>query len=866
MINSGRPEFIDKVWPLITHENDQIHLPALRAGRIFRPSLLGSNAVKRIAALSSEIRKNVLHEIAFNSGMDGLDLAAAIAMDDPDPEVKATIVDSLAFRRADRHVTEVLRSADEKTLDLVARSGLVENVEDEDVQKGLNLAHERQLGQGVSAYEKMSRIVYGKADEDLSGELARIISEMEIKKKDDAIIHLIYKGRDRYLRGIADGLLQRVRFGLTLFYGADDFLSSAGFVLEDEELLEIALSNSGYYDDRAAAAASVMGPRCVGRMIEAVFEAKKHLREANGKYGQSTSDRYHILLARIAHTPGTSLVTAICVRSKQAGNEEMADLSELISRHPDDENDRGHPFDSNTRAMIAALVEEWGNRMLASTGSTRWQLASIAELVRRAPSVNLLPLLKRLLDEELRRYRGFREEAKAMGWHQGRVRDEASTLHIHQYQRAFEAINVPETGMLVREYLHDEDFGQPAARILASRWITANEPIDAKRLWGGVDFSHVEEKRAIRASDPAATSEEAEAIFGVLQPLISDEATEAQKKHAVALSIVAVRLPHGQRDLTIHKLISLAPRRSRAELIQNLILSGESIDIEIIREGIREVFEEAKVKHWILDKDSYDLREWLRLLPFTNNPGEAFIILRDFPDNQRRVDRLEEMISCFGMAPGSDAEKVLFRLAEADPKLYANHAWRNAVIRRGTLSAAQRFVDLAADGVFEGKEMDSCHIARQIGGLINEHPKLRAHVYQLLKECETMPGLALLARAVAEAPDGDGLLLLIKIEIAHKLSLCSYHLIQKVVTEDRPSESWKGAFEIAPVPAEELRRKLIAMTAEGGLTDVAARCLNQIDEIRDEYGTLDSEPRHPDLASGKPWPILKSDLRLCARD
>ncbi len=33
MISSGRHEFYDEVWPLITHENDQVHLRALRAGR-----------------------------------------------------------------------------------------------------------------------------------------------------------------------------------------------------------------------------------------------------------------------------------------------------------------------------------------------------------------------------------------------------------------------------------------------------------------------------------------------------------------------------------------------------------------------------------------------------------------------------------------------------------------------------------------------------------------------------------------------------------------------------------------------------------------------------------------------------------------
>jgi hypothetical protein len=121
MITSGSPEFFDQVWPMITHENDQVTLPALRAGKRFRPSVLGSDAGRRIAALLLGTRKRVLHEIASRSGMDGLDLATAIAKDDPDPEVKATVVDALAFRRANRHIAAVLHCADARTFDLVAR-------------------------------------------------------------------------------------------------------------------------------------------------------------------------------------------------------------------------------------------------------------------------------------------------------------------------------------------------------------------------------------------------------------------------------------------------------------------------------------------------------------------------------------------------------------------------------------------------------------------------------------------------------------------------------------------------------------------------------------------------------------------------
>ena len=71
MITSARQDFLEYVWPLITHEDDQIHLAALRAGRRFRSSLLGNDGAERIADLSPQLRQTILSEIVSNSGMDG---------------------------------------------------------------------------------------------------------------------------------------------------------------------------------------------------------------------------------------------------------------------------------------------------------------------------------------------------------------------------------------------------------------------------------------------------------------------------------------------------------------------------------------------------------------------------------------------------------------------------------------------------------------------------------------------------------------------------------------------------------------------------------------------------------------------------
>ncbi len=213
MISSGRPEFLDQVWPLITHEDDQVHLAALHGARRFRSSLLGSDAAQRLSALPTKIRQHVLCGIADNSGMDGLDLAAAMAKADPDSEVKAAVVGTFAFRRADRHVAEVLQGADDKTFDLLARKDLIDDVTDENVKARLAAARKRLRNEGVQPYNQMYSLVYGRGDDDRSAELVTLIADMEIDKKQEDAFNLIYEAEKRFPRAVADGILRRVREG-----------------------------------------------------------------------------------------------------------------------------------------------------------------------------------------------------------------------------------------------------------------------------------------------------------------------------------------------------------------------------------------------------------------------------------------------------------------------------------------------------------------------------------------------------------------------------------------------------------------------------------------------------------------------------
>ena len=304
-------------------------------------------------------------------------------------------------------------------------------------------------------------------------------------------------------------------------------------------------------------------------------------------------------------------------------------------------------------------------------------------------------------------------------------------------------------------------------------------------------------------------------------------------------------------------MIALAPRRARTDLILSLVLSGEEIDIKLVADGVAETFEAAKTETWILTQaEGYELKDWLSLLPFVNRPAEALTVVLDMPPAQREPRFLEEMVGVLADSPSEQAEYVLFGLAEEDSRFYVDHRWRATALHLGTRSSARRILDLTAQGAFDNGSRDDWHLARELGSLLAAHPDLRVHVYGLLKDGPTSPGFVKLARAVAENPDEEGLLLLVRLEQKLKRPFIGPVELERAITEHVPSENWKGAYNIVPVPAVDLRRKLFALTTDGGPSDAVAHWLNQIDRIRDEHGAPEAEPRHPDLPSGRPWPIL----------
>lgn len=858
MISSGRPEFLDWVWPLITDENDQVHLSALRSGRRFRASILGPSAVERIQALPTNVRQNVLLELADRGGMAGLDLATQIAKTDSDPGLRAAVIDVMWFRRADRNVVEVLETSGSEVFDRVVRSGSVESwVDGGEIGRQLDQAQQRLYAE--SLYYRMRSILYGPADREVESGIAELIEAAEIEPdRNGGVVNLIYEAHDRYPLAVAEGMLGRLRAGKILPYRATDLMYGADFSLEDPELLEMSLRGEEH-DQNAATAASILGPLAVGQMIDMLFAAMRQARGADGRMTAEASRQYHHLRSRISNSRIMSILEAAEARASDANDNELTELAKLIAQVPHGQDNRGHPFDEEALIRIAGLAEAWGDRLLRSEQSSRAQLAAIAVLIGEVPRPELLPILKRLLDEELRRWQAFKAQAVLDGYSSGSAAVNESRFSWEpQYERALFAIG-PAGRELLIQYLLDAQFGQASAKVLAAQWRHEYEPSVGRRWSSGSQYGKVKQKRDDRAQDPDASSQEADAIFEAAGKILGAAQTQEERDRAVALGTIAAALPHGQRESLIATLGAVAQRRARLAFYTALVLSGEVISLSEIQRGIAELFEAAIEQRWIIG-DGNEVQQWVSLLPFSERPAEALAVVNALPEHPNRGRTLEALIKALGHAPDDEAEELLFAIADSDAGHYQNYDWREAVFQRSTETAASRFLELVASGAIDEKQNSGGRrIAEKVKSLMAEYPGLRPQVYTMIEARPLKAGHAIFLQAVAESPDADGLLLLVQEELASGVRLAGWQTARALITKEVPSENWKGAYNVLAVTAADIRRRLLELCHDGGKKDAAARCLREIDEVRQEYGIVESDPRHPNLDSGQPWPILVHD-------
>ncbi len=880
MINAGRPEFFDMLWPLISHEDNQVHLTALRAGQRFRVSVLGDDIPAKISKLNEKLRKNIISEIAHYGDIPGMELATQLAITDANSDVKFATINSLLFRHAERHAIQVLNSSPEEVWTKLATRGYANDISDPECQKRLNAEVEKYTKEEeADSHKKINALLYlPKKSAETEKKIETLLTDMEVPASDEPHYRwTVENEHEMYPDAVINALLKRLESDKEMPFMAENYLYASGIIVDEGPIVDTLLSQekTEQQEKNARFALTVVGPMTVGKLIDRLIKNNEELMAQEGPRPKDLEEEHRSLEQQLSQTNDEAFINALLNRPAAKNSNEIALLAELVKRHGDSYERQQYNISEDTMSQAVVLVESWAEAILKFKEARRYELSEVAGAIERFAAPQLVPALQKLLDEDLAR-RQEQEKEFLEGLKTGqKIQNGARCFFYRKYTTALAAIGDDAAVNVLKHALLHPDCGDDAALALRAIW-KKNQPSSSEdsRFMRSPDFTEAKDRRESRGKGGATVSDKfAEVILSVVSDIISSDPDEKKRHHALKLARIAFTMPYGDKTELINTLIQLpGPVSEKKEILTALATAGETISAELILQGINDTFTAAEEKknEWMLtEQDGYRIKQWISLLAFSDHPEaiiEVFERYKERCPNVCEPYNMGDLLSVLSYSPSSEAEQVLKKLAEIEPGFLNEHNWLRALMMRKTLSAGEYFLDLILREAFvnDEKRIESRTLVEKLANLLSKFPELRQEVYQKYKGADPTPCKGIMESAIANAPDNEGILLLIKECAAQGQNLRStslYFAIKDLLVGERQSKHWIGTRELYSVPAPELRKDIFEILTSGDENEarLAKECLVVFDHIRDKYGVAESETRHPDVSTGIPWPQIEKN-------
>lgn len=856
IVNTGRPEFAELLWPLLADSEHRRHLDVLRSGRRFPPSLL-PDMETRLATLEESTRAEILGEMVDHGGMEGALTATSLAQTDPSVHVKKEVLESLYWRGADQQAARVLQDAPPELWQDLASGHPLTGIHNTAVATRMAVerraAFERMQNPGHRLYFVLNGGVDGI---DTEQEVFRLLADPALEVRASAADHALHQAYERYPSVVASALVRRIEHGLEIPFRAH-LLVQEQHIVTDEEPISGMVNDAALDEKIRTNAASIAGPVSIGRLIDARLELDARA-ASDPAARRPLAEQRRFLEGLVITAPYSSLVAAVLARADTTDPRRIALFAELLATHRGQDSAIRPPAilgQEQTTQLVDALLR-WVPTMVDASDSTRAELAELARAIGSVGDARLAEPLDRLLSEDLRRWDISRAAFVASGY-----RDQTSDARhswTNWYQRAFIAIGTEQAKNLLIQRLSHPQFGAEAASALMQLW-EQRHPVTTPSTFSRTFLREmaVRRGRRLREHPPAP---EALAILGTVTSLL-EGGNEDHHLHAIRLAVAAFRMPCGDISVLIRRLIELpAPLNLQWDLYMALALSGERLPADPILSCICALFAEAEAKPWVLGDHHSAFYGWVELLAFSERPAAMLdeVAALEQP-HLKQPYQLRGLLAALGASIEPEVEDVLLQFAALIPGLVQQHEWLAALRTRGTESSGRALLQLLRDGAFDDPgHRDTEALGAYLAQLAKCHPGFRAEMLGLLDHVEESVLASAIERALLMLSDTESILSLVHWCARTGQSGNSLYMsLRKVAVDERPSAQFSGAVTLFPLPVDELRRRLYVLAlTQTGEAGVARQCLALIDGIRDDFGYPESEVRHPDIRSGQPWPLL----------
>ena len=868
MLATGAEDFRDIIEPLLSDEDQQARLTAYRLWRDIRVSSLGSNWRERVRGWSDEARADFVSELLHHRIDDEV---ADFAAEDESIAVKKAAVSALMWNRSDHLLARVLESMDAQPFADVARENadlLPEALRSQAVAAMRSFIenspdHPQRLRTALDLIELGETDLDGVIRDAMAALPAGDMRNLGPHYLQPALEHLRNTDPVWASEWVA---IQLAEGGL---YGHEYWLPFATAI--PEHVTEKYMQRLETEDLTNAHLADMMAVIAVRADIGIAARAINKLRELRRKVDAEPEQRHpyeHQVMRQLESLfrclPDDVAAAAIISNVTDGDPLDIKVAAALLSRVAKREVEPLRVADDRLKTRLREYLTGSVELLLRDddfAGVEKANLSSSIAQVGEAEDMHHLLALVRADIDRMRRVR-----AAAMAGDRGPLLAGGRMSYAGWHIAALMHLDATVAEQVVIDLLNESEYRTDAAAAMAQQYVTRSE-----RPFGMLlpyDLIWAARQRTPPTSGEAPTRAR---FAGALRAEINrlreqnPEAQSATHMKQLAAALAAV----DGRDSAAEVLDVIAvpghyDEHTRLDAAERLLIAGvdlPSTKAFALADSILE-----RTERWGHDADRYLLRRTLALCLFVDDPAAGIAKVHDtLRSHPLRGHQLRDLVRALGESRSDAAVDLLSELAadaqtfeQCEDNFFNAFASLDTPRSRDLLLA---FVDPGIHGIpiTRQPQREDVLVAR-LTELAQRGPEAAARLQHL---CERkLPNFN--RCVVSKVMDWLGT----PEALAANLNLISdahsspvprgvWNQLERTFVEQRPYGQDPNVYTQHARASNESRRRLFHMALhDPDRRESASMLLGEIEVWRLDYGRPTGEPRHPDLASGQPWPPL----------
>jgi hypothetical protein len=881
VLHCGKDEFAEIVWDAVQAQETDHVSQVLDRTDFLHPHVLGSTWKEKCAALNNERRASFLVLLASSGSLEGAKMAVEVAKSDKAPEAQSRVAEMLDFYRFYDELTELLNAAQPETWGELVRKRNIDGLWEEPWRDSAIAALKRVFSKTPPGPQRIDYALRLRSlDEDVEIDLVAelLATKLDNHHYEDELYRKVAEVEgDRLSAAIIESLLQ----GNRVTYRASRYIKQGAEINQDQLIIACkSEENKRRHEDLSP----LLNFDSLKTLFSELLAAHREWLSLVSKERQASADRFGILQDALIHADKNVLAEMI-LDLTPSDPVEIGTASEIVMRgfRSEYRHDERTPLRPDLRDRLIERLGEWSGRLVADASCSRNALHNLAEAVATFPSKALLSPLRSLLSADLSRWRdeseefqkrrergkqpepgsgarmsyAFRYGQNMLSLATGRNPDFADDGDEREQAPASQEMTEAAIDVL-SDFLLDDKFGDEAARVIATLRSDPISKIGEARRIGGYDLSVVPERRKARQiRDVEPVDPIAKRLLDAIDELRKTNTSESLK-HAVKLSLAVVRMNCGESTDSISALIiEHGSLEDISRLMMLRLLFGRELDSTVIVRCLDELDGRRSEHKWEYDENWYKWQELLVLLIFADEPVAAARRLLGYEPRGRNHDE-RQIIDALGLCLHPDALEALNTLHNRCVEQRMEYEWCAAVGAIASPEAGEILLSNLAEGPRGGDSHRRRHVSETIAKLAHRHKSVWQKIVSIASKGDVSE-IGIVADIIRHVTSEDMIVDIVSLSAdrLNRLTGAISDALRDVCVERRPIPGQSGLSDLVPRPVDRLRAKLfVRVQANDEGSSACVKLLNAIDHWRDDYGAPYEEERHPDIASGAPWPQI----------